>query len=302
MNIQKLLIKPDNFQRRHPAVGFVIGVIKKYGDDQAGYKAALLTYYGYLSLFPLLLVATTVLQMLANSHIGLSRDVLNAITGSSSVLGGQLSVHITSLHRSGLALGVGLLFLLYGARGVAAAFRSGVNEIWGITRSEQLGFPQSAINNTLIVVLGGLGLMATAVVTGTVSALGHGLLPRALSYVAGVALLYLLFRYLINAVLPKRIESKHIDAGALSAAVGLVILQIVGGLLLARVLKNLDALYSYFALSLGLLFWIYLQAQAIYYSVVIAVVKSQKLWPRSLSGLDLTDYDQYIIQIQKNRV
>lgn len=299
MNIQKLLIKPDNFQRRHPAFGFVIGVIKKYGDDQAGYKAALLTYYGYLSLFPLLLVATTVLQILANSHIGLNTDVLNAITGSSSVLGGQLSVHINSLHRSGLALGIGLLFLLYGARGVAAAFRSGVNEIWGITRSEQLGFPQSAINNTLIVIIGGIGLIATATVTGTVSALGHGILPRALSYLAGVALLYLLFRYLINAVLPKRVEAKHIHTGALSAAIGLVILQIIGGLLLAKVLKNLDALYSYFALSLGLLFWIYLQSQVIYYSVVIAVVKSQRLWPRSLSGLYLTDYDKQVIASQK---
>lgn len=299
MNIQKLLIKPDKFQRRHSTFGFILGVIKKYGDDQAGYKAALLTYYGYLSLFPLLLVATTVLQILANSHIGLNTDVLNAITGSSSVLGGQLSVHLSSLHRSGLALAIGLLFLLYGARGVAAAFRSGVNEIWGITRSEQLGFPQSAINNTLIVVFGGLGLIATASITGTVSALGHGILPRALSYLAGVALLYLLFRYLINAVLPKRVESKHIHVGALSAAIGLVVLQIAGGLLLAKVLKNLDALYSYFALSLGLLFWIYLQAQVIYYSVVIAVVKSQKLWPRSLSGLDLTDYDKEIINSQK---
>ncbi len=302
MNIQKTLIKIDKIQRRYSPIGFTIGVIKKYGDDQCGYKAALLTYYGYLSLFPLLLVATTVLQIVANSHIGISNELLNNITGSSSVLGGQLSVHVTSLHRSGLALAIGLLFLLYGARGVAAAFRTGVNDIWGITRSQQLGFPQSAINNTLIVVIGGLGFIATAFITGTVAALGHGILPRVLSYLAGVLLLYLLFTYLIRAVLPKHINSKDTYSAALSAAFGLIFLQIVGGLLLTKLLKNLDALYSYFAISLGLLFWLYLQAQVIYYSVVIAAVKTQKLWPRSFSGLDLTDYDQHIIQTQKTRV
>lgn len=302
MNIQKILIKIDKIQRRYSPIGFTIAVIKKYGDDQAGYKAALLTYYGYLSLFPLLLVATTVLQIVANSHIGISNKLLNNITGSSSVLGGQLSVHITSLHRSGIALALGLLFLLYGARGVAAAFRSGVNDIWGITRSQQLGFPKSAINNTLIVVIGGLGLIATASITATVAALGHGLLPRVLSYLAGIVLLHLLFSYLLRAVLPNHIKRNDTYSAALSAAIGLMALQIVGGFILSKLLKNLDALYSYFAISLGLLFWIYLQAQVIYYSVVIAAVKTQKLWPRSFSGQDLTEYDRHIIQIQKTRV
>ncbi len=302
MNIQKTLIKIDKIQRRYSPIGFTIAVIKKYGDDQAGYKAALLTYYGYLSLFPLLLIATTVLQMLANSNIGISDELLNNITGNSSVLGGQLSVHVTSLQRSGIALAIGLLFLLYGARGVAAAFRTGVNDIWGVTRSQQPGFPQSAINNTLIVVIGGLGLIATASITGTVAALGQGLLPRLLSYLAGVLLLYLLFSYLLRAVLPKHVDSKDTYSAALSAAIGLIVLQILGGLLISKLLMNLDALYSYFAISLGLLFWIYLQAQVIYYSVVIAAVKTQKLWPRSFSGQELTDYDKHIIQIQKTRV
>lgn len=300
MNIQKILTKPDNFQRRHPIFGFPIAVIKKYNDNQDGNKAALLTYYGYLSLFPLLLVATTSLQILASSHLGLRANVLNALTDSSSVLGGQLSVHVSSLHRSGLALIVGLLFLLYGARGVAAAFRAGANQIWGIPRNEQLGFPQSSISNVMIVIIGGLGLAGAASVTGFVAALGHGILPRALSYIAGLALLYFLFSYLFNSVLARKVPKSHTRLGALSAAIGLMILQIVGGLLIARVLKNLDALYSYFAVSLGLLFWLYLQAQVVYYSLEISVVKSQKLWPRSLSGLNLTDYDKQVIASQKS--
>lgn len=300
MNIQKLLLKLDNLQRRHHPLGFVIAVIKKYGDDQAGYQSALLTYYGFLSLFPLLLVAVTGLQIIAPTYSWLQTDILKAVTGNFPILGSQLTDHITSLHRSGLALAVGLVFLLYGARGVATAFRSGVNHIWGVARSQQLGFPKSTANDLVIIIVGGLGLFSTAVITGTVAAIGHGILPRALSYLAGVTLLYSLFNYLFNSVLSNRIATKQTRLSAITTAVGLVVMQILGGLILARVLKNLDALYSYFALSLGLLFWIYLQAQVVYYAVEIAVVRGRKLWPRSLSGQNLTDYDKQVIERQKS--
>lgn len=300
MNIQKTLVKLDNFQRRHSLPGLIFAVIKKYGDDQAGYQAALLTYYGFLSLFPLLLVAVTGLQIVAPTYTWLQADILKAVTGNFPILGSQLTDHITSLHRSGLALAVGLVFLLYGARGVATAFRSGVNHIWGVARSEQLGFPHSTANDLVIIIVGGLGLVSTAAITGTVAALGHGILPRALSYLAGVTLLYVLFNYLFSSVLPNRIAAKQTRLSAITTAVGLVVMQILGGLILARVLKNLDALYSYFALSLGLLFWIYLQAQVVYYAVEIAVVRSLKLWPRSLSGKNLTEYDRQVIKHQES--
>ena len=40
---------------------FVAAVIKKFSDDQAGQLAALISYYGFVSLFPLLLVFVTIL-------------------------------------------------------------------------------------------------------------------------------------------------------------------------------------------------------------------------------------------------
>lgn len=76
---------------------------------------------------------------------------------------------------------------------------------------------------------------------------------------------------------------KEVRPGAIAAAIGLVILQSLGGYILTRELKSLDALYSNFAIPLGLLFWIYLQAQMLYYAAEIAVVSSKRQWPRSLS-------------------
>jgi len=51
----------DRLQRRSRAAGFVIAVIYKHVDDQGSYLAALITYYAFLSLFPLLLLLTTIL-------------------------------------------------------------------------------------------------------------------------------------------------------------------------------------------------------------------------------------------------
>ncbi|MGB3699425.1 MAG: ribonuclease BN, partial [Gordonia sp. (in: high G+C Gram-positive bacteria)] len=58
----------DGFQRRHPVVGYPLGVAYKYFDDQGGYLAALIAYYGFVSLFPLLVVFTTVLGIVLEHH------------------------------------------------------------------------------------------------------------------------------------------------------------------------------------------------------------------------------------------
>ena len=43
-----LVDRVDGFQRRHPVVGFPLGVVYKFLDDQGAYLAALITYYGLL--------------------------------------------------------------------------------------------------------------------------------------------------------------------------------------------------------------------------------------------------------------
>jgi len=300
MNLNKLILKLDAYQRHNRFLAFMHAVIKKYGDDQAGYQAALLTYYGFLSLFPLLLVVTTLTQIIAFSRPELQARVINAVAGYFPVLGGQLSAHVHSLHKSGLALGIGIVFLIYGTRGVAAAFRNGANLIWGVPRTKQEGFPKSAAKDLMIVIVGGLGFILAGFVSGLTATGRHGLALRLVTLVLDGLILFLLFSFLFKHSLPRPVTAKNTRLGAITASVGLVILQLAGGYILAHVLKNLDALYSYFALSLGLLFWIYLQAQLFYYAMEISVVHSRKLWPRSLSGHNLTEYDKRVIADQES--
>lgn len=281
--MQKIIAKLDKFQQNHHLTAFSYAVIKKYGEDGAGYWAALLTYYGFLALFPLLMVLTTLAHSLVGGNAKLESTVQDGVASYFPVLGDQLSVHIHGLQTSGLALVAGILFTLYGARGVADVFRHGLKKVWGIKDKDGDGFPASLIRSMGIVVVGGLGFLSASIIASMAAAAGHGWGFRLASAGVNLFILFWLFNFLILASLPKHVSLKETRLGAACAAIGLVILQYLGGYILTREMRNLDALYSYFAVTLGLLFWIYLQAQIIYYANEIAVVSSKKLWPRSIT-------------------
>jgi uncharacterized BrkB/YihY/UPF0761 family membrane protein len=153
-----------------------------------------------------------------------------------------------------------------------------------VPRNERLGFPGTIFKSLSLVVVGGLGFILASISAGLAASAGHGWVFRSLSIAVNLFILYWLFNFLLRMSLGKKISFKETRTGAASAAIGLVILQAAGTYILGRQLKNLDALYSTFALALGLLFWIYLQSQMLYYSAEIAKVSSRKLWPRSLKN------------------
>jgi uncharacterized BrkB/YihY/UPF0761 family membrane protein len=194
---------------------------------------------------------------------------------------------------------VGLLFTLYGARGVADAFRHGVNHIWQVPRTKRDGFPKSVAKSLSLIMVGGLGFMSASLIsTYAATVAGHGIGFTLLSSLISMFILFWLFLLLLKLSLPEHIGIKETRIGAASAAIGLVLLQAFGGYLLTRQLRSLDAIYSSFAITLGLLFWIYLQAQMLYYSVEVATVEAHKLWPRSLSGKNLTEADKRVYSQQ----
>ena len=302
MNIlEKAIGTIDSWQRRHPATAFPYAVIKKYGEDEASHQAALLTYYGFLSLFPLVLVLTTLVSIFGGHNEGLKNTIINGLTSYFPMFGSQLSGHIQTIHKSGVPLIIGILFTLYGARGVADAFRSGVNHIWQVPRSERIGFPLSIVKSLAIITVGGTGFLLASISSGYAASAGHGLLFRALSVAINLFILFWLFRLLLNLALPGNVPIRQTRSGAAAAAIGLVLLQTTGGFVLSRELKSLDAVYSYFALALGLLFWLYLQAQTIYYAVEIASVRSLRLYPRGMQDHNLTSADKRARRSQAGR-
>src|SRR5262249_42146146 len=79
--------------------------------------------------------------------------------------------------------------------------------------------------------------------------------------------------------------------GALIAGASWQVLQLVGGYVVAHQLARSSSLYGVFGLVLGLLAWLFLEAQITLYAVEINVTAVRGLWPRSLFPPPLTEQD-----------
>lgn len=291
----------DNWQRRRRFSAFPYAVIKKYDDDQAGHQAALITYYGFLSLFPLLIVATSIVDLIAQHNSHLRDRLLADITQYFPIVGNQLQTQVHN-SKTGLALVVGLLFALYGTRGIADVVRNVLDHAWAVPRARRSGFPTNALKSFALLLGTGLGLaLTTALASYATAALGHAFILRAVPIVINIGLLYLIFMYVFLIGSSKRRRRKDLRMGAITATIGIVLLQTLGGYLITHELHNLNGLYGQFALVLALLFWIYLQAQVFTYAVEINVVHAYKLWPRSLTGNDLTKADEKAMELYAKR-
>ena len=175
--IERLLRALDRFQQRHTVLGFPFGVAKKFGDDQAGRHAALLAYYGFVSLFPLLLVFVTVLGYTLANDPELEQQVIDTLVAQFPVMGSQIKDSITAIQGSGIGLVVGILGTLWGGLGITQSAQDAMNAVWTIPRRLRPNYWLRLARG-----LGSLLLVATAIIAATALAqlgrIQHGILGR----------------------------------------------------------------------------------------------------------------------------
>src|SRR5437763_17045554 len=162
--LRKMLRGADVAQRKTPFIAFPYAVMQKFGDDQAGMLAALIAYYGFLSLFPLLLVLFTVLGLVAGNDPSIDHKVTHSAMSQFPIIGNQLGSNIHALNKSGpVALIIGLAGLLWGAQGVSQAGQHAMAEVWSIPMAERPSF-FSRLGRSLLLfgVMGGFLLSSTA--------------------------------------------------------------------------------------------------------------------------------------------
>lgn len=300
--IQHAVAVFDNYQRRHKSFGFPLAVVKKYGEDQAGRQAALLTYYAFLAIFPLLLVLTTVLKVLIRNDEVLRSKIIDGATNYFPVIGSELQRNVHTLGSTGWILAIGVLLTLFGARGVADVLRDSINHIWQVPLARRSGFPHGMLKSFAIILVGGAGLILAPVISGyAVSMGGHGWLVRGLALLITLTILYLMFLVLVRIALPTKVPIRKLRPAAVISTIGLVLLQVSGSLVLTHQLKHFNSLYGTFAVVLGLLFWLYLQAQLFYYAIETASVRALNLWPRAIDQQSLTPQDRKALRLHIER-
>ncbi|HXT89498.1 MAG TPA: YihY/virulence factor BrkB family protein [Trebonia sp.] len=275
----------DRFQQRKTVLGFPVAVWSKFNEDQAGNLAALIAYYGFAALFPLLLLMVTVLDILLANNPSLRDDLLNSALAQYPVVGNQIKNSLGTIPGTGLPLIFGIVFLVLGARGVAGAMQNALCEIWGIRREERPGFPMSQLWAMALVFTIGIGFVVTTFLSGLAGGAGH-LISGAgahigavvVSLVLNIGVFWLGFRI---ATLFK-VRWRDLRIGAVLAAVCWQALQVAGGYVVSHQLHRASELYGTFGIVLGLMAWLFLQAELTLYAAEVDVVLARRLWPKPI--------------------
>lgn len=262
-------------------------MIYKFADDQGSYLAALIAYYGFLSLFPLLLLLVTILGFVLQGDPGLQEQLLDSALAQFPVIGSQLRDNVQSLKGNGAGLAFGIFLTLYGSLGVAGAAQNAFNRAWAVPRNRRPNPLTARLRSLLFLPVLGAGILVTTALAGlTTSANAYGadlgeavrVLAILLAVVANIGLFMVVFRVLTASEVPTR----DLRIGAVAAGVGWQAVQVLGTYFVTHLLRGRSEAYGVFGLVLGLVAWIYLLALVMVLAVEINVVAQRRLWPRAL--------------------
>jgi membrane protein len=270
----------DRFQRRHRVLAVPIAVVKKFGDDQAGNLSALIAYYGFFSLFPLILVFVTLLGFVLQGNPDAQKAVLDSALKQIPIIGDQIKAG--SLKGSGIALAVGIVGALLSGLAVTLAAQTAFNRVHAIPHRERANFLASRLRGLgLLAVLGTLQLLSTAA-TGLVAGGLGGVLLTIAGVALSLALNFALFVAAFRLLTDRSVPTHELWPGILAATVLWTILQAVGGAYIGHVVKGAGQTYGTFATVIGLLTWLFLGARIVVYCAEVNAVLSRRLWPRGL--------------------
>jgi membrane protein len=292
----------DEFQQEHRAVAIPLAVWRKFSDDDGAKLASLISYYAFLSVFPLLIVLATVLSHLLVDNPEAADKFVQSAAGSFLSIGSDDSGSIQPLNISGVALVVATLVALWSGLAVANAIQDAANVVYEIPKTQRPGLVPRTLRSITLLVLVGIGLPASTALQGVAGSL----LPGAFAAVLGWALVIAVNTCLLGLSFSRATVAKtawrSLLPGAFVAAVAWSILQELGTDLLTRRVEGAQQTYGSFAVVIGILFWFFLLGQVTLYCCELNVVLEDRLWPRSLSSImerrarteaDIEAYSQY---------
>lgn len=295
---RNLIAAVDAFQRRHPILGLPIALIYKFLDDQGAYLAALITYYGFVSLFPLLLLLSSILGFALENNPQLQGQIMDSAFRQIPVIGGQ--VQRSQLQGNAIAIVIGAVGATYGALGVAQAMQNAMNAAWYVPRNSR---PNPVLARARSAAL--LGLVAVFIVVTTLlsqwqpppwAASGNEQALAAWTTGAAMVITWGLFMVISRFGTTYRVRVRQALPGSILGVFAWQALQGVGTEFVSRYVAGASDTNGVFAVVLGLLAWIYLAAVVFVLCTQLNVVLALGLYPRALltpltDDVDLTEGD-----------
>ncbi len=279
--VNRVIAWADRLQRRHGVLGFPYAVIKKYGDDEGGREAALITYYGFLSIFPLLLLAVAVLSRVLADHPDLRQRLITAIVPEA--LRSTVEQSVTTLPASAIPFVAGLIGLLFSGTGVVFSAYQTLNHVAAVPYRMRAGFVSRYVRVFVMLATLLLGALAVGALTLVVTALpGLPGVQRAAGVLGSVVVVCAVLLACARLLLARPAPVRAVWPGAIMGAAAVTVVLNVGAPLLARLIAKAGPVYGSFATVAGMFALLYLVSQALVYAAEVAAVRHARLWPRAL--------------------
>ncbi|MGH3424539.1 MAG: YihY/virulence factor BrkB family protein [Nocardioidaceae bacterium] len=291
----------DRFQRRHPVLGLPLAVVYKFFDDQGNFLAAIITYYAFIAIFPLLLIGYSILGFVLQGNEGLQDTIFDSALRQFPIIGNKFQ-QPDGLQGSTPAVVVGTVAALYGALGLGQASQNLMNIAWSVPRNSRPNPFLARLRSLLLLAMAGLAVLAATLLTALRSNAGMfgADLDATLQLVivlGTIALNAFVFMLLFRLATARKHSLRAAAPGALAVALMWQGLQYAGAVYVEHVIGTADDVNGTFALVLGLVALIYIAAVMAVLGVEINVVRTKRLYPRALltpftDNVDLTRADR----------
>ncbi len=275
----------DRTQRRHPVLGLPLAVLYKYFDDQGNYLSAAITYYAFVAIFPLLLLATSILGFVLQENDKLHDWAISTLS-SFPIVGDQLGTP-QGLQGSVPAVVIGGLVALYGAMGLGQSIQNAMHVVWSVPRNSRPNPVLLRVKSLLILSSAGFAVVAIttlSLVGRKTEMFGHDVgtwLGWVITVVDG-ALIALVLVFLLRLAAADDLSWKRAAPGGIFIATLWQVLQALSAAYIGRVANSASSMSKTFGLVLGIIGITFIAANIGVLGMELNVVIARRLWPRAL--------------------
>lgn len=252
--------KVRELRARSRTADVAIHAAEGFRKHRSGRNAALIAHFGFLSVFPLFLVFTTVLGFVLQSHEQLREDIIDSALAELPFVGQQIADDPSKLQGSAIVLVLGLALALWGGMKAFVAVHTALDDIGELRLDERANLVATRLRALLGMAYIGGAQAGTAVLTSLASVTGVHIIGKVLLLISTTAInigvLTLSYRWLRTT----RPSWRSVMPGAIVGGVLFEVLQLAGVLLVGRAIANASPVYGNFASVIGLLTWLSLHA------------------------------------------
>ncbi|MDO9495198.1 MAG: YhjD/YihY/BrkB family envelope integrity protein [Nocardioides sp.] len=279
---ERLSDRLTRLRERRPLVDHAVRMQKHYGEVKAGQQAGAVTYFGFLSFFPILALAFAIVGWISKVYSDARDTTVEAIESVfPGMIGGDTGIALADIESAaGAAVGFGLLGVAYAGLGWLSSLRDALLVTFELPSFERPSFVGGKLRDLLTLGTVGLTLLLSVAISGVVAGgseqilewldLGVGLEPvlwllgAVVGLLASMVLFLALFRLLADPHTPKR----SLASGALLGAIGFEILKLLSGTLLKATTEQ--PAFQAFGIALILVVWINYFSRVVLYAAAWA--------------------------------